>query len=582
LPNHFIMKQFLVIFLIGVSFAIQAQERPTHYTDSTGNLYWRRSTPLYLFVSDKPEGDKVRLKSQSTPQYADPFYLDAEGLHHVIHPHAVNPKTMKVDPNAEVKFEIWADGLPPVTKVSYQNVSKHTYNGTLFYQSGMEIELTAKDQLSGVRKLDFSINGEPFRPYKSALKFVKAGDYTVQFKSEDQVGNQEEVQTLNFVIDGEAPVSNLNVNGITDDNVVSMGSKMYFLSSDSLAGTSSVSYKFDEGNYRKYDGTELPFATLVEGDHSISYFSEDYVGNKEAEKSFNFFLDKSAPLMVADVLGDRFIVGEEIYFSGRTKLKLTAVDNKVGVKEIMFSVDNEEFKKYEQPFYLPSISGVHLVRYYSVDNLDNSTADQKNARFIGQGGFEEFKHNVNKFYVDLTGPLITHAVTQYSFTRGDSLFLGPYSKIKLSGQDPESGLNKLTYNLAGEVGEIDYSAPFTLDKEGYKVLNYYGYDNVNNRNVAKFAFYLDATPPDIFIQFNTGSIESKETKLVYPITSGIFLSATDQTSGVSSVSYSLDGEIFKPYAGLISRLKKGKHKLTVKAKDFLNNEATKEITFFIK
>lgn len=576
------MRILAALFLLSISFLSQAQQRPTHYVDSTGNLYWRKTTPVYLFVSDSPDGPKHRLKSKTTPQYADPFYLDTEGLNFVRSRNAVNKETMLSVPDTEVLYEIYADGIASVSTVTYTNVSKYVSDGVTYYKSGMEVQLAAKDQMSGVRLLDYSINGAAFQSYKSSLKFSKNGKYELKFKSEDQVGNQETEKSISFVIDEFPPYSDLSVNGITSDQVISLSSKMYFIASDSVSGTARVKFKFDDGAYRIYDGKGLPFSELNEGEHKVTYYSEDFVGNAEVEKSFSFYLDKSAPLMVADVLGDRFIVGDEVYFSGRTKLKLTAVDNKVGVKEIMFSIDGEEFKKYDQPFYLPSVSGVHIVKYYSVDNLQNSTADSKKTNYLGQGGYEEFKHNVNKFYVDLTGPVINHAVMQYSFMREDSLFLGPYSKIKLTGTDPESGVKKITYSLDGDVGEEDYSQPFVITKEGYRVLNYYGYDNVNNRNISRFGFYLDATAPDIYIQFNTGSVEAREDKLVYPITSGIFLSATDKTSGVSNVTYSLDGAPFVPYAGLITRFKKGKHELEVKATDFLNNEATKKIVFFIK
>lgn len=570
---------YLIVFLTGA--VCLAQNRPTHFTDSTGALYWRKSTPVYLFVSDAPDGDKERLKSKATAQYADPFYLDTEGVNYIRSRNAVDPETKRVIPDSEVMFEIYADGIAPVTSVSYENVNKFQ-GDLLYYKAGVNVSLEAKDQLSGVRKLEYAINDGKYTPYQKPLTFQDPGVYKVEYYSEDEVGNVEDKKSISFVVDPTPPYSDLTINGITEDEVISTGSKLYILALDSISGVASVYYKFDDQPFKKYNGLQLPTAQLEEGEHTITYYAEDKVKNVEEHKSFTFFLDKSAPLMVADVLGDRFIVMDEVYFSGRTKLKLTAVDNKVGVKEVMYSVDNEEFKKYEKPFYLPSVSGVHLIKYYSVDNLDNSTADSKNSRYIGQGGFEEFKHNVNKFYVDLTGPVINHSIGNYTFTRSDTLFIGPYSKIKLTGTDPESGFKSIAYSLGSDVGEELYTEPFTLTREGFNTLNYYGYDNVNNRNIAKFTFYLDATAPNIFIQFNTGNTDSREGKLVYPITSGIFLSATDKTSGVNSVTYSLDDAPFKPYAGLISGMKKGKHTLVVKAKDFLNNEAVKEVTFHIK
>lgn len=573
---------FICLLFMACSGQLFSQESPNHHIDSTGNLYWRKSTPIYLFVSDSPDGKKERLNSKITAKYADPMYLDTEGINYIRSRNAVDPVTKKSIPDSEVKYEIYADGIAPVSTITYENVSKYKNAEKLYYKAGMSALLSSKDGMSGVRKLSYAVNGAAFRQYASPIVFNKQGSYELKVFSEDNVGNVEETQTVNFIIDNESPFSKINVNGITENQVISLGTKIYLLAYDSLSGVKSLKYRFDDQPDKIYDGQLLPLASIDEGEHTVTYYSEDRVGNVEAEQSFTFFLDKTAPLMVADVLGDRFIVDDEIYFSGRTKLKLTAVDNKVGVKEIMFSVDNEEFKKYDQPFYLPSISGTHIIKYYSVDNLNNSTADEKKSNYLSQGGFEEFKHNVNKFYVDLTGPVIDHKVENYSFLREDTLYIGPYSKIRLTGTDPEAGVKQLTYAVNNQVGETDYNAPFTLDQEGFTTVNYFGYDNVNNRNVSKFSFYLDSTKPDIFIQFNTGSTRDRGGIPEYPVTAGIFLSATDKTSGISRLYYKLGNEPEKSYAGLITNIKKGKHTLIVRAVDFLNNETVEEIEFYIK
>ncbi|MFY0607763.1 MAG: hypothetical protein JXR10_13685 [Cyclobacteriaceae bacterium] len=580
------MKNLLLFTLIltGVLQFANAQERATHYTDSTGNLYWRKSTPIYMFISDSPDGQQERLKSKITEQYADPFYLDTEGVNYIRSKNAVDPETMKMLPDTEVKFEIYADGLAPQSSIEYTQPLRLKDSGVSYYQKDLKVNLTSKDQMSGVLKINYQINGGVVQTYNQELVFSKAGKYDLSYFSEDRVGNVEDVQTVSFIIDPMVPFSNLTINGITEDGVISRGSKIYIIATDSLSGVKDVYFKFNDKAYQRYNGHDIPFTDLEEGDYVVTYYAVDRVLNEEEPKSFSFFLDKTAPLMVADVLGDRFIVGDDIYFSGRTKLKLTAVDNKVGVKEVMYSIDDEEFKPYTEPFYLPSLSGVHKIRYYSVDNLNNSTADSKKSNYLSKGGFEEFKHNVSKFYVDLNGPQMSHSVGNFSFVRSDTLFVGPSTKFSLKGTDVETGIQKLSYSLNADVGEVIYDGPFTLtsEYEGYNKLNYFGYDNVNNRNVSETGFYLDATPPDIFIQFNTGSTGSKGGLPVYPVTCGIFLSATDQTSGVSSVTYKLGKEDLRNYGGLITNMKKGKHILIVKAKDFLNNETTKTIEFYIK
>ena len=129
--------------------------------------------------------------------------------------------------------------------------------------------------------------------------------------------------------------------------------------------------------------------SLEDGPHSMEYFAEDHVGNKSQTYKFDFYYDKLAPLTASDIIGDKYLYLDKVYFSGRTKMKLTAIDNKIGVKEIKYSIDNGNFLTYEEPFYLPSVQGNHTIKFYSVDRLSNQPS-----------GAEEYKHNINLVYLD--------------------------------------------------------------------------------------------------------------------------------------------------------------------------------------
>jgi len=574
-----------ISFFVFVFLSTLLHSQTTHqYTDSTGNFYWNKTAPLYLFVSNSPDGkENKRLISQKSAKYSNPVFLDTEGVNFIRTRNAVDPETKKVLEGVEVLFEIYADGTAPETMVKYEGAIKHETEGVVYFKSGLGVTLSSQDALSGTKRIRYAINNKDFTTYESLLLFDEQGKFSLTYFSEDNVGNVEQEKTLRFEIDNEPSYSDLTINGITEKDVISLDSKMYILALDSMSGVGSVFYKFDNEPFVVYKSNGIPFSHLGEGPHSITYYSVDNVKNQEEEKTFEFYLDKSPPLMVADVLGDRFIVNDQVYFSGRTKLKLTAVDNKVGVKNIMVSIDGGEFEKYDQPIYLPSVSGLHSIRYYSVDNLDNSTISATKSSYVGRGGFEEYKHNVNKVYVDLTGPVINFRVLNHQFTRGDTLFIGPYSEIKFDGTDGESGFNNITYSLNDEIAENKYSEPITLKVRGYNTLNYYGYDNVNNRNVSKFSFFLDDEKPKIYVQFSFGSIaKAEDGLLVYPENVGVFLSATDKVSGIRQFTYQLDDMPEKAYAGQISGLKKGKHTLTVTAYDFLNNRDTQQLTFYIQ
>jgi len=142
----------------------------------------------------------------------------------------------------------------------------------------------------------------------------------LKYYATDNVGNASQMQQESFTVDNTPPFTNLNVNGITDDKAISYTSKLYFNTEDSISGLKGTFYKFDDGTLQPYDSKSIPFVFLPEGKHILFYYSTDNVNNQEKEKRFDFFLDKSSPLMATDILGDRYIANNTIYFSGKQNL----------------------------------------------------------------------------------------------------------------------------------------------------------------------------------------------------------------------------------------------------------------------
>ena len=277
--------------------------------------------------------------------------------------------------------------------------------------------------------------------------------------------------------------------------------------------------------------------------------------------------------MSADVLGDKFIVGQQVYFSGRTKLKLTAVDNKSGVKEVWYSIDGGEWTQYTDPFYLPSKSGTHTIRYYAVDNTEN----------IGVEGaidprFDTYRHNVSAVYVDLTGPKLGYNYQGKTFKKGDVLYISPETNLRLTATDGESGLQRLTYKINGQGEEIEYDSPFNVRESGFQNLEIIGYDNVNNRNVINTSFAVDAEAPTVFYHFSTMPDENRDT--AYPSYVQLFLGAQDGQTNTEQIYYRINGSAKRLYAGKIDGFAKNKsYTILVEVKDKLGNTAEEEIIF---
>lgn len=563
---------------------VAVAQKPTHpaktYVSQGGSIFWNKSLPVYLKIAPSPDGAGILLKNNQQKQYTNPIYFDTEGVNYIRTRHAVDHETKEVKmPLQEIMLPVYADSKPPVSRAHYMHAPMHKANAITYIGKGLALKLSSVDAMSGVEEVYYATNSENYLKYSEAIPFDQEREYVVKYYGVDRVGNDEEVQEEQFITDFHSPTTTHLIEGNAIDHVYSFGAQLSFAASDSLSGVKSVYYKLDEGNFQQYNGGKIDINDLEDGDHTLQYYAVDHVNNQEMTRSFSFFFDKTAPLVATDILGDRFIVEDQIYFSGRTKLKFTAVDNKVGVKEIQYSINGGEYIAYDQPFYLPSTSGTHTIHYYAVDNLLNKTIDKKTAT-----GIHQFEHQATKVYVDLIGPSLSHDVEGVSLFTRDTLFINPTTKIILQGDDAESGLQKITYSLEGSPEEFDYQEALLLESSGYHAIDFYGYDNVNNRNLSHLHVFVDNQGPEIFHYFSSEPYGITADGLpIYSRQASIYLAATDDHVGLQQITYQIDNGKEEEYIQKIRSLRKNKaHSLLIKAVDVLGNEKTKRVDFFIR
>ncbi|SDK19016.1 hypothetical protein SAMN05421823_102100 [Catalinimonas alkaloidigena] len=532
------------------------------YVDSAGRYFQQAALPVYLFVAATPDGRNATPLAQNNGG-VEPMYLDGHGKHLIRHHDA--------DHQEYVAFEIYADGYAPQTNASFSGAPTHRSGQRVYYGPGLSIALATTDEMSGVQATYFSMDGKGYQPYQTALATFAEGAHAYTYYATDRVGNQEAPHTANFTVDLSAPRTFHNITGFSADSIISSASKIYLTSEDNLAGIAATYYRLDSLPWKRYDGQGVPFTFLEDGPHRLTYYSEDQVANRETVKSVSFYYDKTAPIIASDVLGDRFVANGQVYFSGRTKLKLTAVDNKSGIKEVKYSIDNAPFTDYEEPFYLPNRPGLHEIRFYALDNAQNEGGSGRR-----DDPYARFKLNVSRVYVDLTGPKLTHQFRGKSISIGKTTFIGPTTDVVLTASDDESGLQYIAYAQDQQPGETRYEQPFQVTQHGPHQLALFGYDNVNNRNRSELDFTVDAHAPEISVSYSIGAVAENQ----YPALVSVFLAATDQDTGIDKVFYRLNGGSERTYAGPLSGFKPGQtYTLTIRAVDRVGNEATKEVSF---
>ncbi|MDR0661297.1 MAG: hypothetical protein LBG19_11030 [Prevotellaceae bacterium] len=555
----FFFTLFFFCFTVNNTLAQHQKEHPRgSYVDSLGRYYLQADQPLRIFVATPSDSVPAQLKEAEMKEYK-PIYLDGHGLHNLRH---INTEEHRVE-----NFQLYADGIAPVTYITQSRAPRHTSNGRVFYGTNLHLSLRATDEMSGIKETFFSLNGADYIPYRYTLPVTEEGDYVYKYYSVDNVGNVERAKEESFTVDVKPPNTYYKIVGITDDKVVSLTSQISITAEDSLSGVSVTYYSFDDGSYRQGYGL-IPISDLDNGEHTLSFYSIDNVGNQELLNSVKFYLDRTAPIMSADILGDKFIVEDQVYFSGRTKVKLTAIDNRAGIDEVRFSINDGAYELYTEPFYLPNKSGRYIITYYATDKVGNNTGENKTT------------HSNGVVYVDLTGPVITNTFEGQAFRNGDVTYISSKVANRITATDSESDVQKLAY-IINDSEEQTYMQPFTMHEPGLHRIIAVAYDNVNNRNEKPFGIFVDNEGPEIGYSFSTKPSSTDDEKIdIYPSYVTLFLSALDQSTTVASIGVSINGGEEIPYTSPIQGFEKSRtYQVKVRSTDVLGNESTKSFTF---
>ncbi|MCG8411610.1 MAG: chitobiase/beta-hexosaminidase C-terminal domain-containing protein [Bacteroidales bacterium] len=568
----------LSLFITNMSLAQeQLKHKKKIYSSPEGKLFINKDLPVYFWITTSAEDKEAQpfllSPAKNSKKYANPMYLDTEGYNTFRSPYQVDPVTKKiVSPRQDIIYEMYADSKAPKSKFIFGSKKYYKEKDVFFFGEKINLSIKSFDELSGVQAIYYSINESPYLKLDKTVELNNETLYNIKFYSVDNVGNVEKPKHIKIKIDLTTPTSKLEIDKDLHENIISIRSKILLKANDFNSSVKTIFYSIDNNSSKKYT-TPITVSNLTEGEHTISYYAIDNTGNKEPSQKYLFYLDKSAPVVVDELIGNTFIANGREYSSGRSKVKLTTVDNKAGIKEVSYSINKGKFIKYTQPFYLKK-SGKLEILVSAVDNVNN----KKTIRIMSN------RDNIP--YVDLSGPILEHKFIGAKYTFKGTTFITRNTQINLKAKDLASGFKRLEYSI-NNTGIKNYKTPFKVETEGIHQILYSGYDFVDNLSTKTFSFVEDNTGPEIFHRF---SIQSDNTKNIknkifpsFPQHTVLFLSSTDKLVGFDKLQYSINGNSFKPYAGLIKGFVKNKlYSIKVKSLDKLGNKNEKIIEFYIE
>ena len=541
-----------------------------------GNIYVQKQMPLYLKFSVEPDGENYNFHSKGTPDFADPMYLDTEGINFIRSKWAVNKDTKRTkSPQEEILYEIYADGIAPTSQINFSGAPSFTKDGVIYYGQGLQISLSSKDWIAGVQQTYFALNGG-YQNYNVSLKPDVERDYTIYFYATDNVGNVENTQSINFVSDLSPPSTSKYFEGrVHERNVMSPNTRILFAGNDDLSGVRETHAYFNEGTDRIMG--KINFKSLEDGEHTVKYYSIDNVENKEEINTFDFYLDKIPPETEVMITGDRHKASSNVnYVSRRTLITLTSDDNKSGVDAVYYRVNGSRKSIYGDNIILPTMAGLDTISYYAEDRVGNASKEE-----------HLFVHMDN----DAPTTNIEFGIPQ--FYKSQVLYVTSTTKINFQPLDNGSGISTTSFAI-DEGQNSEYEGEFIVNGEGIHSVSFFSTDNVNNEErVTVSRFHIDNTPPEINYSFSVEASSEIDDEMgrfkLYPSYTAMFLSATDKDVGTENIFYSIDsGPLLKldnRQSVDLSEINRSNSKrlvrLKIVAEDKLGNRSEREAIFYV-
>ncbi|MCT4615270.1 MAG: hypothetical protein N4A49_10400 [Marinifilaceae bacterium] len=324
-------------------------------------------------------------------------------------------------------------------------VVNHKFDGEISgkYISGRtKIILTATDNLTGVQKITYSIDGGTENLYNRPISASKilSGEHKIEYWGTDFVKNKSIFDASKidggFIVDNTAPKVNHKIIGDqykAKYTYVSNRSKLELIAEDKQAGVEVINYGFKMNDVKTVYSEPFKFIDKL-GLQTVYYNSTDKVKNKSVLKSKTVYLDNATPISGIDYLGPQFFTRDTLFINKLTKVKLFSYDKASGVKNINYKIDENSEVEYNNVFNIEK-DGFHKVHFYANDNVNNK---------------EELKNS--EVFVDNIGPAIyvNFSIKPIRTENIDGKTLNvypPYVKMYLGATDKSCGTKKILYKI---------------------------------------------------------------------------------------------------------------------------------------
>lgn len=509
--------------------------------------------------------------------------LTGEGLHAII----TRSYDLLNNSEPEESLALVLDNIAPTSSLIIESPKYETV-GAVYITSASSVMLSAEDVISngtasGVKNIQYRINQGAWADYNAAISIAGAdGQYIVEYRASDNLGNLEAVQAKTVVLDNATPVTQINIGlpkyGSAPAYINTMTPIGLSCADSDGSGLLNAEYRIDDGNWTSYTGS-VEFTIGSEGLHTISYRSQDQLGNVEEVKELMVAVDNTAPLSSMDMGLPKAETAGNTYLTSVTPISIASLDPlstqvASGVDSLYWELNGNWHSSGDSvaQFSLNGPDGIYTIGYKATDHVRNSEAIKSGSA-----------------YLDNTAPVTTVTVGIPKYPSGNMVYVTSGTGIDISVTDAGCGVGLAEYGLDGG-GWTPYigSKTFNIATEGIHQLTWRSNDKLGNQeDQGSASLAVDNTPPVSLLEVGDPKCEALGKTYV---TSGstIIITGTDPlsgnvASGIKTVEYRINGSAWTVYdSPLVLTGFDGQYLVEYRSTDNVGNaEDTRSVTVYL-
>jgi len=445
--------------------------------------------------------------------------------------------TVDTDGTHTVEFQAWdqagnhasaspltvqVDRTPPIAAAGL--TTPDGLNG--WYVSPVTIQANSSDTVSGLASQGISLDGLSWVP---SILISTEGTTTVQVHAQDNAGNTA-LSSQTIRVDTTAPSVSLLLPAADGNNG-------WYVSPLTVSASGSDATSGVESQQVSSDGITWSAGLTLsqDGVYTVQGRVTDNAGNS-AVSSATVHVDTNAPsVSVLLPLAD----GENGWYVSPVTFTASGSDATSGVASQLVSLDGNTWSACLTLFQ----DGVYTVQGRVTDNAGNTSPSSVTV------------------HVDATAPSASILLPPADGENG--WYVSPVT-ITASGSDATSGVGSQMVSLDGST----WSSSLFLTQDGIYTVQGHVTDNAGNTTTASQTVQIDHTQPSLSEPALTGTPGQAGW---YTSSVGVSVDATDLTSGMANLLYSVDGGSWLPGPLVLTD---GRHTVQVQATDRAGNVST--------